>query len=116
MNGHEKDHDEQAEAWYRIRDEMTGEAKGFITADGETRDADTETAQKVQAAFAKDLMARDNEVVEELGGVCFDGVCTIAPTDPAHNLLVLQNLGALTGLRPERIDEPDEEAGTTHPD
>lgn len=116
MNGHEKDHDDRDGAWYRIRDEVTGEPKGYITADGVTRDTDPETAEKVQAAFSKDLMARENEVIEELGGVCFDGVCTIAPSDPAHHRMVLQNLGALTGLRPERIEEQGDEAGTTHPD
>jgi hypothetical protein len=120
VNGHEQDpethSDEQADAWYRIRDEMTGEPKGFITKDGETRETDRETTQKVQTAFARDLITKDNEVVEELGGVCFDGVCTIAPIDPAHNRMVLQNLGALTGLRPERVGEKDDDTGTNHPD
>lgn len=95
---------------------MTGEDKGLIAQSGETRNTDEDTARKVQDAFSRDLITMDNEVVEEMGGVCFDGVCTIGPSDPAHNALVLQNLGALTGLRPERIDEPDEEAGTIHPD
>lgn len=87
---------------------MTGQEKGRITADGEVRDADNETAAKVREAFAKDLIVKEDEVVEELGGVCFDGVCTVGPSDPAHNAMVLRNLGALTGLRPERADEPDE--------
>jgi len=95
---------------------MTGQDKGYISPDGETRETDEVTATKVREAFSRDLIAMENEVVEELAGVCFDGVCTIGPSDPAHNQLVLRNLGALTGLRPERIDEPDEEAGTTHPD
>jgi hypothetical protein len=86
---------------------MTGEPKGFITADGATRDTDAETGRKVQEAFATDLIVKDGEVPAELGGVCFDGVCSIGPTDPAHNRLVLQNLGALTGLRPERAGEDD---------
>jgi hypothetical protein len=87
---------------------MTGEPKGFITADGATRDTDAETSTKVQEAFSSDLLVKDGEVPEEFGGVCFDGVCSIGPADPAHNRLVLQNLGALTGLRPERASEDDD--------
>ena len=90
---------------------MTGQDKGFITADGEVRDTDAETTEKVRDAFAKDLIVKDDEVVEELGGVCFDGVCTVGPADPAHNAMVLRNLGALTGLRPERAGESDGEPG-----
>lgn len=90
---------------------MTGQTKGFMTADGEVRDADPETTGKVREAFAKDLLVKDNEVVAELGGVCFGDVCTVGPADPAHNAMVLRNLGALTGLRPERTDDPDDETG-----
>lgn len=90
---------------------MTEEDKGLIATDGETRGADEATADKVRDAFARDLLVKDDEVVAELGGVCFDGVCTIAQSDPAHNALVLRNLGALTGLRPERVDE-EPETGT----
>jgi hypothetical protein len=95
---------------------MTGQDKGFMTADGEVREADDETTAKVRDAFAKDLIVMDDEVVEELGGVCFDGVCTIGPSDPAHNAMVLRNLGALTGLRPERPDNTDDESGPKVPD
>jgi hypothetical protein len=87
---------------------MTGEPKGFITANGATRDTDAETRRKVLDAFSADLLVKDGEVPEEFGGVCFDGVCSIGPTDPAHNRLVLQNLGALTGLRPERAGDDDD--------
>jgi hypothetical protein len=86
---------------------MTGEPKGFVTADGATKGTDPMTEQKVHDAFATDLLVRDDQVLEELGGVCFDGVCSIGPADPAHNRMVLQNLGALTGLRPERTDEDE---------
>lgn len=88
---------------------MTGQDKGFITAGGEVREADEETTAKVRDAFAKDLIVMENEVVEEFGGVCFDGVCTIGPSDPGHNAMVLRNLGALTGLRPERADDAEPE-------
>lgn len=91
---------------------MTEEDKGFIADDGETRDVDDATAGKVREAFGRDLLVKENEVVEELAGVCFDGVCSIGPADPAHNALVLRNLGALTGLRPERVeDEPESGTG-----
>lgn len=92
---------------------MTGEPKGFITADGVTRETDATTGQKVQDAFSTDLLVQDGQVLEELGGVCFDGVCSIGPADPAHNRMVLQNLGALTGLRPERTDEDDDKSGVS---
>lgn len=103
MNGNAPDRDDRT--WYRLRDEMTGQDKGFITADGDVKDADAETTGKVVEAFGKDLIVKEGEVVEELGGVCFDGVCTVGPADPAHNAMVLRNLGALTGLRPERVEE-----------
>jgi hypothetical protein len=43
--------------------------------------------------------------------MCFDGVCSIGPSDPAHDALVLKNLGALAGLRPERAD-PERDNGS----
>jgi len=94
---------------------MTGEDKGYIAPDGATRDTDDGTAEKVREAFSRDLITMDNQVVEELGGVCFDGVCTVAPSDPQHASMVLRNLGALTGLRPEKV-ENDDDPGTTTPD
>ena len=88
--------------WLLLRDELTGEPKGYVNAHGETRDADAETRQRIAGAFSRELLVRDGEVVEELG-MCFDGVCSIGPADPSHDALVLRNLGALSGLRPERI-------------
>jgi hypothetical protein len=90
---------------------MTGQDKGRITADGDVMEADTETIAKVREAFATDLLVKDDEVVDELGGACFDGVCTVGPSDPQHNAMVLRNLGALTGLRPERGKDGDDETG-----
>ena len=94
---------------------MTGQDKGYMTPDGEVRDTDEETAGKVREAFGKDLIVKDGEVVEELGGVCFGDVCTVGPADPAHNAMVLQNLGALTGLRPEQAEEREDETGSDGP-
>jgi hypothetical protein len=90
---------------------MTGQDKGRITADGEVMDADDETIARVREAFARDLIVKDDEVVDELGGACFDGVCTVGPSDPQHNAMVLRNLGALTGLRPERGEDAAPENG-----
>lgn len=105
MNGNE--HDDHG-TWYRLKDEMTEQDKGYINDTGETRETDDETAGKVRDAFSRDLIVQENEVVEELGGVCYDGVCTIGPNDPQHNRMVLQNLGALTGLRPEPVSDTTE--------
>lgn len=111
MNGNAPENESRDDVWYQLEDEMTEQPKGFVNANGETREADTDTAKKVREAFSSDLIVKDDEVVEELGGVCFDGVCTIAPNDPGHNKMVLRNLGALTGLRPSRVNEPDAESG-----
>ena len=89
------------EEWLVLRDEMTDEPVGYVNAHGETRDTDPATAERVGQAFSRELLVQDGEVVEELG-MCFGGVCSIGPADPAHDALVLKNLGALTGLRPER--------------
>lgn len=112
MNGNAPDSEHEPEFWYPVHDEMTGEPKGFITSDGRTRDMDNETKTKIENAFGKDLMVQEDEVVEELGGVCYGGVCTVTPNDPGHNRMVLQNLGALTGLRPSQPEEAVEESGT----
>lgn len=90
---------------------MTGQDRGRITADGEVMDADDETIARVREAFAQDLIVKDDEVIDELVGACFDGVCTVGPADPQHNAMVLRNLGALTGLRPERGDDDAAEIG-----
>ncbi len=87
--------------WLLLRDELTEEPVGYVNAHGETRETDPATAERVERAFARELLVQDDEVVEELG-MCFDGVCSIGPGDPAHDALVLKNLGSLAGLRPER--------------
>jgi hypothetical protein len=91
-----------------LKDEMTDEPAGLIDADGNTRETAPDIAARVRQAFDSELMVRDGEVVEELG-ICFDGVCSIGPADPQHNALVLRNLGALTGLRPEARPKTPEE-------
>lgn len=92
------------EEWYMLKDEMTDETVGSINASGETRNTDAETTERVTQAFNKDLLVRDGEVIEEFG-ICADGVCSIGPADPEHDQMVLRNLGALTGLRPEPRDD-----------
>jgi hypothetical protein len=114
VTGNAADKNRKEKTWYQVRDEMTDEPKGYITVDGETRDMDEQTNKTVQDAFRRGLLVQDGEVLEELGGVCFDGVCTIAPGDPEHNQMVLRNLGALTGLRPA-ASETDEKTGNEPP-
>jgi len=114
VNGNAADNHHNEKTWYQVRDEMTDEPKGYVSADGETRDMDEETVKTVQDAYARDLMLKDGEVVEELGGVCFDGVCTIGPADPEHNQMVLRNLGALTGLRPSAPDDEGNSGKESH--
>jgi hypothetical protein len=90
-----------------LKDELTDEPAGLIDADGNTRETGPETEARVRQAFDHELLVRDGEVLEELG-ICFDGVCSIGPADPRHDALVLRNLGALTGLRPETRSETPE--------
>ena len=98
------------EEWLVLRDELTDEQVGYVNAHGETRDTDPATTERVQRAFGRELLVQNDEVVEELG-MCFADVCSIGPADPAHDALVLKNLGALAGLRPERQEHPaDDEA------
>lgn len=106
MSGHEQKQTSNHE-WYVLKDELTDEPAGLIDADGKTQGTDPETESRVRQAFGRELLVRDGEVVEELG-ICFDGVCSVSPGDPDHDALVLKNLGALTGLRPEiRADEAE---------
>lgn len=98
MSGHEQQANDHE--WYVLKDEMTDEPAGLIDADGKTRETAPEVEARVRQAFNRELLVRDGEVVEELG-ICFDGVCSIGPGDPEHDALVLRNLGALTGLRPD---------------
>lgn len=94
-----------------LRDEMTDESVGYVDTSGRTKETTPEVAQRVADAFSRELLVEEGEVIEELG-MCFDGVCSIGPADPEHDALVLRNLGALTGLRPER---PDESGDTPDP-
>lgn len=105
MNGNDKNTNKKD--WYLLKDEMTDRTVGYIDADGNTRDTDDATEAKVREAFNRDLLVEDGEVVEELG-MCFGGVCSIGPSDPGHDALVMKNLGALTGLRPEPPTEDDD--------
>lgn len=92
--------------WYLLKDEMTDTTVGYIDAEGNTRDTDGATDTKVRDAFNRDLLVENGEVVEELG-MCFGGVCSVGPSDPGHDALVIRNLGALTGLRPEAPADDD---------
>lgn len=103
MNGNDPQQptNDRPQEWLVLKDEMTDDVVGYIDTSGHTRDTDPETEARVRGAFGRELLVQNGEVVEELG-MCFDGVCSIGPADPDHDALVLRNLGALTGLRPER--------------
>lgn len=106
MSGNEQQQTDNHE-WYVLKDELTDKPAGLIDADGNTRETDSETEARVRQAFNRELLVRDGEVLEDLG-MCFDGVCSIGPSDPEHDALVLRNLGALAGLRPEKAQKPEE--------
>lgn len=103
MSGNDQQHINDHE-WYVLKEEMTDSPRGLIDVHGNTRETDADTAARVREAYDRELLVQDGEVVEELG-ICFDGVCSIGPSDPQHDALVLRNLGALTGLRPEARTE-----------
>lgn len=108
MSGHEQKQPNKHE-WYVLKNEMTDEPAGLIDADGNTWETSPDTEARVRRAFQCELLVQDGKVVDELG-ICFDGVCSIGPADPQHDALVLKNLGALTGFRPESRAETSEEA------
>lgn len=101
-----------SEEWYILRDEATDQPVGYISDSGDTRDADAATTERVYRAFQTHLLVQDGNVVEELG-MCFDRVCSIGPADPEHDQMVLRNLGALTGLRPEAQQDPGNDDANT---
>lgn len=85
---------------------QTGEIVGRLLADGSVVSDDPAVRQRVEAAFQRELLVRDGELIEELG-VCFDGVETLRPGDPGHWRLVLRNLGILADVIPQRRSEED---------
>jgi hypothetical protein len=98
--------------WYLLEEEMTGETVGYIDDKGNTRATTPDTAERVRKAFSRNLLIQGDDVVEELG-ICFDGICSVGPSDAEHDALVLRNLGALTGLRPATSRElGDDRDGT----
>ncbi|HWV23794.1 MAG TPA: hypothetical protein VNZ58_06370 [Thermomicrobiales bacterium] len=101
MSGNDPNNDHE---WYVLKNEATEESAGLIDAHGNTRETSPETESRVREAFAHDLTVKNGEVLEDFG-MCFDGVCSITPNDPEHDALVLKNLGALTGFRPEHRDD-----------
>lgn len=94
--------------WYVVKDETTDESVGLIDTHGNTREMTAENQSRVQNAFKRELLVKNGEVAADLG-MCFDSVCSVTPGDPQHDALVLKNLGALAGLRPEhKTDDPAE--------
>ena len=70
---------------------MTGETAGQIDADGNTGETGPDTTAHLGKALGP-----GGEATEEFG-ICFDGICSIGPSDPEHGALVIKHLGALSG-------------------
>ncbi|HET8524433.1 MAG TPA: hypothetical protein VFL82_14450, partial [Thermomicrobiales bacterium] len=85
---------------YDLIDLETGVIAGQITDDGEVTSDRPDIIQRVTAAYQRELLVRDGDVLDELG-VCFEGVETIAPGHPDHRRLVLTHLGQLAGVLPQ---------------
>lgn len=98
-------HDDE---WFDLVELETDRVVGQITRNGDVRTRDAAVASRVRDAFQRSLMARDDELVDELG-VCFAGVESIGPADRAHRDLVFRNLGLLAGLLPRRRESVDAE-------
>lgn len=90
---------EADQTWYALIDEATGRIAGAIRRDGEVRSDDPAVVDRIHAAFQRELLTRNGEVIEELG-VCYADVVTLAPDAPAHRDLVFRNLALLTGYFP----------------
>jgi len=88
---------------YNLVDWRTGQVVGVLGADGVVRAADPGIARQVEAAFARELLVRDGQVIEDLG-VCFADVETLRPGDPGHRRAVLRHLAALTDVMPRARD------------
>lgn len=90
---------ETDQTWYPLIDLATDRVVGAIRRSGEVRSDDPEVVDRVRAAFRRELLTRDGEVIEELG-VCYADVVTVAVGAPAHRDLVFRNLALLTGYLP----------------
>lgn len=96
------------QTWYPLIDLATDRVVGAIRRSGEVRSDDPEVIDRIDAAFRRELLTRNGEVIEELG-VCYADVVTVLPGAPAHRDLVFRNLGLLAGYLP---GEPDGEASS----
>lgn len=89
----------QLPRWLDLIDLATGAVVGQMSPSGQMIVADPEVAGRIRAAFGRELLVRDGEVVAELG-LCYADVETLPAGTVAHRALVLRNLAALTGYRP----------------
>lgn len=81
----------------------TGEVVGRLLPDGRVRSGDPAVVARVAQAFAREVLVRDGQIVEELD-VCFADVETLRPGDPRHAGIVLRNLALLAGLLPRAVE------------
>jgi hypothetical protein len=86
---------------YDLIDLETSLIVGQMREDGSLVSGDPVVRERVGRAFARELMVRDGELVEDLG-VCFADVETLFPGDPDHALVIIQNLARLAGYLPRR--------------
>ena len=86
-------------AGYDLIDLETGAVVGQVTAAGEVIAEDARVSERVSRAFARELMVRDGDLVEELG-VCFADVVMLCPGQPGHGEAVLRSLARLAGYLP----------------
>lgn len=93
-----RDH-QPARRWLDLIDLATGAVVGQLSPSGEVISAAPEVTERLQAAFGRELMLRNGEVVADLG-ICYADVETLPPGTAAHRAHVLRNLAALTGYLP----------------
>ena len=87
--------------WYELIDPTTDRVVGQVTRDGKVRSSDPDIVRRVERAFNRELLVRDNALAEELG-VCFANIDSVGPDDAVHHDLAFRNLGVLAGLIPAR--------------
>ncbi|MEA2529968.1 MAG: hypothetical protein QOG89_1612 [Thermomicrobiales bacterium] len=88
---------------YDLIDLETGMVVGRVTGAGDVISGDAQVTERVTHAFAREVMVRDGELVEELG-ICFANVETLYPGQPGHEAAVLRYLGKLSGYLPQVRD------------
>lgn len=106
MSGNVTPAGDPSDEWFDLVDLASGRIVGQVTRNGQVRHAEPGITRRINAAFDRELMLRDEAIAEELG-VCFSDVETVASDDGRHNDLIFRNLGLLSGLVPQQSNEPE---------